>query len=193
MGNPECLREWLKKNRDALLKDWLICCFEVYPTGTAGFMRGSAGSFANPVGSRTCQSIATLYDGLVENVDTEKLRDSLDLILRIRAVQDVKPSQAIAFIPGLRHILQSNLITAKNAGVIQQDWPAAELWLERLILLAFDVYQACRENLHQIQLAALTKRCQTIERMILAAGDGDVPERDLANTERERCEYGKTP
>lgn len=193
MENQECLREWLKANRDAVLKEWLACCFEVYPAGAAGFMQGSASSFANPVGSRTRKSIEALYDGLVQNIDTAKLQASLDLILRVRAVQDMKPSQALGFIPGLRHILQSRRTTAKNAAALGQDWPAAELWLDQLTLLAFDVYQACRENLHQIQLAALTKRCQTIERMIPAASGGDEPERDMVNAERERCKYGETP
>jgi hypothetical protein len=71
-------------------------------------------------------------------MDAAAIDSALDVILRIRAVQDMSPSQAVGFVVQLRSILREAPATF--------DLPLLEKRIDQLSLAAFDKYMQCREQ-----------------------------------------------
>lgn len=75
-------------------------------------------------------------------MDRSRLESALDEILRVRAVQDLPPSQAVGFVFLLRDILDEK----------GEERPARmHKRIDRLLLLAFDHYVLCREDLARVR------------------------------------------
>jgi len=77
--------------------------------------------------------------------------DFLDDLVRLRAVQDFTPAQALAFLFSLKKIIRDELREANH------DAPHEELFefearIDRLALSAFEIYARCREQLFEIRM-----------------------------------------
>jgi hypothetical protein len=99
----------LEQRKTAILKKWFALAVETYPSDTAKFLKSQKDPFANPVGRTIYRGLEALMDELLKEIDYEKLVSSLDPIVRIRAVQDFSPSQAIGFIFFLKNVIREIL------------------------------------------------------------------------------------
>ncbi|MCL0091586.1 RsbRD N-terminal domain-containing protein, partial [Dehalococcoidales bacterium] len=104
--------------------------------------------FANPVGYTISKEIEVLYEELIDGMNFDKLSTSLDNIIKIRAVQDFSPSQAIAFIFLLKKAVKEELADEIGGNW----WLKFESRIDKLALLAFDIYMKCREKIYQIKV-----------------------------------------
>ncbi|GEA16048.1 hypothetical protein E308F_22920 [Moorella sp. E308F] len=148
--------EILTQRKSAILQKWYQRILNSYPAETARFLREEQDPFANPVGTTIYHGLEGLYEEILAKMDAGKVRDYLDSIIRIRAVQDFSPSQAVAFIFQLKHVLKEEL-----AGEIQEkglSLEGLEARLEELALLAFDIYMQCREQLWEIKVEEIKNR-----------------------------------
>ncbi|OQY42329.1 MAG: hypothetical protein B6240_14090 [Desulfobacteraceae bacterium 4572_87] len=141
------LESILSENRSTLIKKWQEAIIRTYPNETQKFLKREKSQFANPVGSIISKDVEILFDELVKGEDTEKIFSSLDKIIRIRAVQDFKPSHAVGFVLQLKSILRETLEEGSSAEM--------RLLADRIdaaALLAFDVYSQCRQQLYDIRV-----------------------------------------
>lgn len=141
----------LTEKKSAILGRWLTMIYESYPPETAIFLRKEKDRFDNPMGYRISEGLEGLYQALIQDVERDKLLGYLDEIIRIRALQNFSPSQALAFI-----FLLKNIIRQELADDIRKDHlDAAVLELESridgLALLGFDVYTKRREKIWEIK------------------------------------------
>ncbi len=127
---------------------------ESYP-GDSLFLKQEKDRFANPVGYTISQEIETLYEGLLQGVASDKLITSLDNIIRIRAVQDFSPSQAVSFVFRLKQAIRDELDKEIHEGQISKELLKFESKIDELALLAFDIYMKCRENIYEIRVNKL--------------------------------------
>jgi hypothetical protein len=84
-------------------------------------------------------------------MDPEAVTSHLDAIIRIRAVQNFTPSQAIAFVLSLKKVLRENLTKELRDSRIASELVTFETKIDRLCLMAFDIYMQCREKIFQIR------------------------------------------
>ncbi|WP_406676481.1 RsbRD N-terminal domain-containing protein [Moorella sp. ACPs] len=148
--------EILTKRKSTILQKWYQRILDSYPAETARFLREEQDPFANPVGTTIYHGLEGLYEEILAGMDAGRVRSYLDSIIRIRAVQDFSPSQAVAFIFQLEHVLKEEL-----AGEIQEkglSLEELETRLEELALLAFDIYMQCREQLWEIKIEEIKNR-----------------------------------
>ena len=145
------LADGLSHNRVAILKRWFERIIATYPSGAAAFLGRQSDPFQNPVGQTIFREIEVLYDHLLSGADAERVTRSLDNIIRIRAVQDFTPSQAVGFLFELRHILRDELQPELGAPGSAPAWAELESRIDQLALLAFDVYMECRERIFDIR------------------------------------------
>ena len=103
------------------------------------------------MGSTTKKGLAGLLNLLTAELDLRQVAIHLDPIVRIRAVQDFTPSQAIAFIPALKHVLRSVLKKAIEDPDLKQQLTEFEDRIDHLGLMAVDLYVACREQVYQLK------------------------------------------
>jgi len=94
----------LLQKKVAILERWHLLILDTYPADSSRFLKQEKDRFANPVGSIISAGIEALYDELIGEMDPDRLSTCLDSIIRVRAVQDFSPSNAVAFIPLLKRI-----------------------------------------------------------------------------------------
>ena len=137
----------LAQKKAAILGRWLTTIYESYPPETAIFLRKEKNHFDNPMGYRISEGLEGLYGALVQDLERDQILTYLDEIIRIRALQDFSPSQALAFIFLLKTVIRQEL-----AKEIQREDLAAEVLelesrIDGLALLGFDVYTKRREKI----------------------------------------------
>jgi hypothetical protein len=154
----------LSERRDVLLRRWQDLLLDTYPEKGAAFMRQEKDGFKNPVGHILKTQTARLLDGLLQGCSDEELQAPVEEIVRIRAVQEFAPSQAVAFV----YLLKK---AARESSTDESVADAAELSeldvrLDRLALMAFDAYTRCRERLAEIRINEMKNRSAVLQRQI---------------------------
>lgn len=164
--------------REELLGAWVEKFISSYPLQSAGFVRTSTDPFANPVGQTTRASLRVLFDAVI-GLDTSprEVKAALDDLIRLRAVQDFTPSQAVGPLFLLKDILRAALSApdpakaddnkgqpgreeAAPAGEMLDGLFEAEARLDSLALLALDLYAADRERIFRMRVNEV-KRSQS--------------------------------
>lgn len=142
----------LRERRADILKRWFESVLEGYHEEARTSLRRQKAQFANPVGFNLAQGLEGMFDGLLSGVMPGEVSTQLDAIVRLRAVQDFKPSEAVAFILHLKTIVRD---------VLGQDFPQDsrthedlrkfDTAVDDLALFAFDLYMQCREKIYAIK------------------------------------------
>ncbi len=141
----------LEQKKDSIVKDWFDLLIGSYSADAARFMKSKDDQFANPVGSTLSHGLEALFDGIVNGNDSEKMIEILDPVVRIRAIQDFKPSEAVFFVVYLKKIIRKTFKKEISNGLIADELVKFESRVDDLSLLAFDVYMGCRETLFSIK------------------------------------------
>lgn len=152
------LKTLLQEKKNDILKRWISLTLETYPPDASGFLKLEKDRFTNPVGHTISTGSETLLDELIHGESLDKIISALESIIRIRAVQDFTPSQAIAFIFLLKKAVREEL-KPRNEGFKTEDERKIldelllfETRIDRLATLAFDVYVKCRDDIHRIRM-----------------------------------------
>ena len=96
----------LRQKRSSVLGRWSEMIREAYPAETGRFLQEREDRFANPVGHTIARTTEVLYDALVERTSPDALSEHMDAMIRIRAVQDFSPAQAVGFVFGLKEAIR---------------------------------------------------------------------------------------
>lgn len=158
------LESLLQKYRETILSEWFESIIQSYPPDTQVFLRSQKNRFANPVGASVAENIGSLLNALIAGDDLERqeICDCLDNIIRIRAVQELSASQAVGFVFRLKAIARKSLGNAARDEDISGEFLSFEGRVDRLGLLAFDIYTQCREKLFEIRAFELKNRTARI-------------------------------
>ena len=175
------LDNFLSEQRNTIIKKWVNCVVESYAPETSRLLQKESNQFANPVGHTILHGIQAVYDELLRSMDYEKLTPHLDRIIRIRAIQDFAPAQAISFIFSLKQIVRDELQNRIHEHQIPSSEIAAfESKVDQLALLAFNIYTQCRERLCEVRLNEFKMRTfRLLQRANLLA---EIPEWEPKST-----------
>ena len=132
--------EVLDKKRDIIIRRWRELIFETYPDITARILDADKNPFSNPVGATLARELPFLYDALLHTPDPEVIASHLDPIIRIRAVQDFSPAQAVGFVFMLKDVIREQFEKGSRENGPPQELLAIESRIDELALQAFDVY-----------------------------------------------------
>ena len=169
------LTKRLEQKKAPIVRRWLDLIFKTYPADAQRFLRKQKDRFANPVGTTISNEIENLYDELIEGLKPERVSPLLDRIIRIRAIQDFSPSQALAFVFLLKKAIKDEIQEEILEDRLSEDLSTIESRIDDLALLAFDIYMNCREKLYDIK-ANETKN--QVSRLLQRAGMiSEIPER----------------
>jgi hypothetical protein len=147
------LETLLTDQRSAIISKWRNLIIGTYPTDTQRFLKKEKNQFANPVGKILVEDVEILYDALTTGKHTDKISASLDNIIRIRAIQKFKPSQAVGFVLQLKKIIRDELgKNSQDSATLQAEIAALEERIENAALLAFDIYNQCCRKLYELRV-----------------------------------------
>ena len=157
------------QNKEAIAEVWLGRVLRSYPSESAKFLATERDRFRNPVGSTIRRALGTLLDELLLGMDRNRIDESLDSIMQIRAVQDLPPSQALEFLFQLKDILRHQLAGAERELLDGR--------IDELALLAFDLYVKYRERTYQAKANEARRRVFVLERRMMPSEEPDWQER----------------
>lgn len=169
------LESLLAQKRASILKRWFDLIVATYPAETAKFLKRQEDRFANPIGFSIHQGIEGLLTEVVTGIDPERVSPFLDRIIRVRAIQDFTPSQAVSFVPLLKQVLREVLAGGKGGkggkgekGADPEELALIESRIDELTLLSFDVYMQCREKIYEIKVNEVKRLyCSPLDRRTL--------------------------
>lgn len=148
------LTEALRDNRERILDIWIERTLDSYES--PDFFKKSKDMFANPVGGNIKTGLSELFDLLVAASDPGAYHKALDQVMRIRAVQEFTPAQAVAPVLELKWVVRQVL-----SGLKQEERPQPteldnfDCDVDRAALAAFNIYVECRERLYQTRIREL--------------------------------------
>lgn len=146
------LKSQLRAKKSAIVKKWFDAVAETYPDNTSAFLKKQKAQFTNPVGYTLSEGLEGLFEALLKGMIPDTVSSFLDSIVRIRAIQDFKPSEAVAFIFLLKKIVRQEL----ESEVLKQQGMNEELAVfdssvDDLALYSFDIYITCREKIYELK------------------------------------------
>lgn len=150
----------LAARKDVLLAAWLTRTLETYPVASRDFLTRERDSFRNPVGHTLKEGLASLLEGLLGARETAELVPVLEPMVRLRAVQDFSPGQALSFLFLLKDVAREEAARLGESAMAETE--RLEKRIDLLGLAAFDLYMKCREEILMIQVNA-AKRSMFVE------------------------------
>lgn len=142
------LSQLIKDNKAAVVEKWFDHLLSSFPPETQKIWKANKDRFTNPVCNIFETALGSLLDGLVAWQDAEELAKPLNELVKVRSVQDVAPSKALAFIPGLKKVLRELLGDKVEAG----EFGVFDMRLDNVTLMAFDIYTKNREQVFAMRI-----------------------------------------
>lgn len=152
------LANLLTQKKSHIVDRWIKLLFDSYPPETAIFLKKEKDKFDNPVGYRISRGLNELFDALVQEMETEKLLAALDEVIRIRALQNCSPSQALAFIFLLKNVVREELAEELEKQNLVEELLELDSRIDGLALLGFDVYTQRRDKLCELRVNEVKNR-----------------------------------
>ena len=169
------LKHLLSQKRVTMVDRWFQLILDTYPAEGAKIFKQNTDRFVNPVGYTVSREIATIYEELLQGMNPDKLSASLDNVIRIRAVQDFVPSQAIAFIFLLKEAIRGDLESEIRENQLLGELLEFESRIDSLALFALDIYVKCREKVYELRVnevkAEREMALKLLERVNLMSGE----------------------
>ncbi|MCX5717765.1 MAG: RsbRD N-terminal domain-containing protein [Nitrospirae bacterium] len=185
------LNSLLADKKDAILEKWFDVIIESYPPDTSNFLKNQSNRFANPAGSAISQGIENIFDELLRGLNQENTLQFLDNIVRIRAVQDFTPSQALSFIFPLKRIIREELTVEIAGNQLLDEILALESKIDDLALSAFDIYMKCREKIYEIKANEVKSMTFRLLQMANLINDTEGHEPDFKGNNKLKIKRGE--
>ena len=145
--NPQAL---LAEKKKVIVTRWIDMVLDTY--SSPEFFKKQKNRFANPIGATISDGLQKLYDIIVEAPNLDAAAEPLENIIKIRAVQDFTPSQAVSFVYLFKTIVREELAKEREGEPFLKSLSEIETRSDKIALMAFDLYMNCRERLHQIRI-----------------------------------------
>ena len=144
------------ERRAVMLERWFELTIADSAPETVRFLKRQKDPFANPVGAALRHGLAAILDGVLDGLPAEELVEPIDGIVRIRAVQELSPAQALGFLLALKPLL------TEEPALSQGRRRELEDRIDRILLEAVNLYVACRERVFEIRVTEIRNRSMKV-------------------------------
>lgn len=152
------LIEILNNRRKVILEKWFDKIVDTYPSDSSKFFHKLNDQFSNPVGCTISEGIENIFDSLLKGMNTKEFHSILEKIIKIRAVQDFSPSQSIAIFMFLKTVIRDEIKDVNQEGQLYDELLTFESKIDTLVLIAFDVYVECRDQISELRVNEIKNR-----------------------------------
>lgn len=147
------LSEALQEKKKQILSIWVDRTLDSYTS--SDFFKHSRDQIANPIGANIRAGLTAVLDLLLQGAKTEEYIAALDQVIRIRAIQEFTPSQAVVPFLELKWVIRQVLADDKKTSSLLHDLNEIDCEIDRVALAAFDIYASCREQLYRVRIQEL--------------------------------------
>lgn len=146
------LADLLQQNTTVIKERWLEQTLASYPQDSTGFFMKQKDRFANPVGQTLAEETGKIVDGLFADSDPRDLCGHLEEIIKIRAIQEFTPAEAVSFVFLLKDVIRKELGSGLQEPGILNELVTFEARIDQMALFAFDIFVKWREKVYSIRL-----------------------------------------
>lgn len=155
-----------------VLEAWVEKIFSSFPLATSAFLNKRNDPFDNPVGEMTRQAGSAIYDAIAgEDTRPEDISKALERFIKLRAVQPLSVSEALAPVYAFKPILRMYLLERFILLGELEAYLAAESRLDTAALLAVDIYSQAKEALATARIKEIRARYVQLERWLQKSAD----------------------
>jgi len=158
------LTDSIAARSEELARKWADLVLGTYPEQTQVVWRKNRDQFTNPVGDAILQSTSKLIPLLLTWNDAEAVAKALDQIVKIRAVQDFTPGQALSFVFLLKKLLRQEFTAELSARGALEELLRFETRVDNLAVIAFDLYVASRDQIARMRVEEVKRAHKNIVR-----------------------------
>lgn len=158
------LMETIAARQEELAHKWADLVLGTYPEQTQTVWRKNRDRFSNPVGHAILTSTSELIPQLLTWDDAEAVAKSLETLVKIRAVQDFSPAQAISFVFLLKKLLRQEFLAELKARNALEELLTFETRVDNLATIAFDLYVRSRDHLARMRVEEIKRAHVSIVR-----------------------------
>jgi len=148
----------LSAKSPAILKKWLDVLLSSYPSETVLFFKREKDPFANPITHQLNRGLTDILTVLVQDQGPEAALAAIDEVIRVMALRNLNPSQALAFVFQLKPIMRQELAQELEDSALALELVELESRIDGLALLGFDSYMQRREKLCEIKVKEVKSR-----------------------------------
>jgi len=152
------IREILNKKKSLIVRSWTELIFNSYPAEAANFLVSKKNQFSNPIGYTVTTNAEKIFDELITDCDFEKIKLLLDDIIKIRAVQNFSPSQAVNFLLDLKKAIRDECKTELSDKNFSDALSDFELLIDKMLIIGFELYMEAREKVFKIRINEIKSR-----------------------------------
>ncbi|MCL2459184.1 MAG: RsbRD N-terminal domain-containing protein [Desulfobulbus sp.] len=145
--------EALTRKKREILSLWIERTLDSYVA--PGFFKTARDPFANPVGSNITAGLTALFDLLLADSEMQAFDKPLDQVVRIRAVQEFTPAQAVAPFLELKWVVKQVFSGDQTLQPLLSHLDDLDCQIDRMALAAFNIYSECREQLYRNRIREL--------------------------------------
>ncbi|MHC4675494.1 MAG: RsbRD N-terminal domain-containing protein [Planctomycetota bacterium] len=156
------LGQLLQENKDAIVQKWLDDVLASYPGDSSALFGRQKDPFTNPVGHSLRVGTRGIFEALLDGMDSEKIRQYLRQIVKIRAIQNFAASDAVYFVFQLKQAIRAQLGQAIREPQFCSELTKLEEQIDRIALEAFDVFVKCREQVCELRVNEVKRRVSWI-------------------------------
>jgi hypothetical protein len=175
----------LQERRDAIVQRWQEAVLSAYPADAAALFRSQQDPFANPLGHSVREGTRGVFQTILDGMDREKLRAHLDQLIRIRAVQQLTPTEALSFVFSLRSIVREVIPEAEADTRHRDGLTSFDGKVDGVAMAAFEVYAAMREEVSQLRVNEVKRQVSWVLEKMNRRKEG--PEDVLKDSNNEGC------
>jgi len=158
------LTDSIAARSEELARKWADLVLGTYPEQTQVVWRKNHDQFTNPVGDAILQSTSKLIPLLLTWNDAEAVAKALDQIVKIRAVQDFTPGQALSFVFLFKKLLRQEFTAELSAQGALEELLRFETRVDNLAVIAFDLYVAARDQIARMRVEEVKRAHKNIVR-----------------------------
>lgn len=145
--------KFAREKKQSLAKKWFSVIIDTYSADSKAFFINNKDPFANPVGNTIKWNIDQLtYEVLLATFNRDNIKDALEPIIRIRAVQEFSASRALAFIFAFKNIFRKETSALLNTVGGRSYIELVESNIDDTMLEAIDIYASCRHKLYTLRI-----------------------------------------
>ncbi|SHO49707.1 RsbRD N-terminal domain-containing protein [Desulfopila aestuarii] len=147
------LAEAFRNYRETIVGKWVDYTLSTYTS--SDFFKREKDQFANPIGASVREALDSLFVMMSKGTDPVEFKGPVEKIIKIRAVQEFTPAQAVAPLNAVKHITREVLAADKERAVFVKDLYDFEFNVDLAVLAAFDIYMESRERLYKVRIAEI--------------------------------------
>lgn len=141
----------LTENKLKIVSVWIDKVMTTYSVDGARFFKSQKDRFANPLGYSVEKGLEVLFESIWAGKKIDVLPAELFQFIKLRAVQDLAPSKAVAFLFELKDVLRE-ICGIKALSDMPKEWAEFDRQVDDVALLCFDEYMKNRELLSQVKV-----------------------------------------